>query len=184
MTDQKMVGPWVARWSWLLGSLAVPLALAACGGGAQEAPAPETPEPVVEPAQETQSAPEPEPEADQEAAPGETEAKKPAAAEPKFEPGMSVEQAISAVPQSGQRLEIEQEILSEPLLNPALYEPCKLRASDHFTVRVAVWNGKAVGLDVTTKPKNEKLASCLREQITALEWREKVASLNTVEYSH
>jgi len=97
---------------------------------------------------------------------------------------MTVEQAISAVPQSGQRLEIEQEILAEPLLVPALYEPCKLRGSDHFTVRVAVWNGKAVGLDVTTKPKNEKLATCLREQVAAVEWREKVASLNTVEYSH
>lgn len=164
---------------WLLGLIVAPLLVASCGGGAGESPPAESPEPrALEPSPD----PEPKPAPDEEPA-AEPPAKK-AAPEPKFEPGMTVEQAIGAVPSSGERLEIEQDILSEPLLEPALYEPCKLRASDHFTVRVAIWNGKAVGLDITTKPKNEKLATCLREQIIALEWREKVASLNTVEYSH
>jgi hypothetical protein len=104
--------------------------------------------------------------------------------EPKFEPGMSVEAAMAAVPSTVERLDIEQEALAAPLLEPSLYEPCSLRPSDRFTIRVAIWQGKAVGLDLTTKPKNDKLAECLRAQLLALEWPDKVASLNTVEYSH
>ena len=43
--------------------------------------------------------------------------------------------------------------------------------------------GKAVAIDLTTTPKNPKLAECLKTQIRAITWPVKVPSLNTVEYS-
>src|SRR5690606_1453192 len=102
--------------------------------------------------------------------------------EPAFAPGMSVLDATNAVPASAQRLNIEQERLAEPLMQPELYEPCSLQGHHHFTLRVAVWDGKAVGLDVDTK--DPKLASCLRTQVEGVEWKDKAKSLNTVEYTY
>jgi hypothetical protein len=105
-------------------------------------------------------------------------------AEPEFTENMSVEQAINAVPPGVERLNIEQEIMAEPLQDPDLYAPCKLTAASHFKIRVAVWDGKAVGVDIKTMPKNPRLAECLNTQLRALTWPEKVKSLNTVEYSY
>ena len=104
-----------------------------------------------------------------------------AAPAPEFKPGMSVEQAISAVPPGTERANIEQEALSRPLMDPKVYEPCKLGTA-HFKLKVAVWDGKAVGIDVTTTPKSDKLSECIKSQLSQLEWPDKVKSLNTVEY--
>ena len=38
-------------------------------------------------------------------------------------------------------------------------------------------------MDLTTSPKNPKLAECLKGRILDLTWPVKVPSLNTVEYS-
>jgi hypothetical protein len=111
------------------------------------------------------------------------ESAEPESEAPAFKSGMTVEEAIAAVPSTAQRIHIEEEALAEPLKNPEVYEPCKLKGHQHFTIRVAVWQGKAVGLDITTKPESAELESCLRTQIEALEWEDKVESLNTVEFS-
>lgn len=103
--------------------------------------------------------------------------------EPKFVPGMSVLEANNAVSMNAPRLEVEQDRLAEPLMDPKTYEPCKLQSQSHFKVTVAVWDGKAVGLDLTTTPKNEELEECLIGQFRALTWPDRVKSLNTVEYS-
>ncbi len=154
----------------------------ACGG--PQRPANETPsEPSLE--EEFAEAPEPEPE---ESAPAEEESEatssEQAKVEPQFEPGMSVNQAMDAVPRGMDRLNVEQEALAAPLMNAELYEPCKLKGHEHFSVTVAIWDGRAVGLDIETSPKNEELASCLRRQIESIEWEDKVPSLNTVQYSY
>jgi hypothetical protein len=109
-------------------------------------------------------------------------AAKPTSAEPTFKEGGTVEEAVKAVPQGADRVNIEQEALSRPLQDPALYEPCKMGAA-HFKMRIAVWDGKAVGIDLTTTPQNPKLADCLKERIRAVTWVDKVKSLNTVEYA-
>ncbi len=99
---------------------------------------------------------------------------------PSFPDNASVAQAIAAVPKGTQRSNIDAETLGEPLNKPELYAPCKA-GSQHFKLKVAVWNGKAVGIDVTTT--NKALAECVKKQIQGIEWRDKVKSLNTVEYS-
>jgi len=109
--------------------------------------------------------------------------KKPAIPTPEFKPGMSVNEATSAVPDGIPRLNMEQEVLSAPLQNPDLYAPCKPRAAQRFKLRLAVWNGKVVGLDLSVSPKNAAFESCLREQLTKLEWKDRVESLNTIEYA-
>jgi hypothetical protein len=96
---------------------------------------------------------------------------------------MSVNEAINAVPSSIERLNIEQEVLAEPLQQADVYEPCKL-GNGHFKARVAVWQGRAVGVDVETRPSNPNLAKCIDQQIRQIKWSEKVRSLNTVEYSY
>jgi len=109
--------------------------------------------------------------------------KKSEAGPPEFKEGMSVDEAINAVPQGTARVTIEPDELAVPLKDPKVYEPCKPAASAHWTIRVAVWDGKAVGLDITTTPANKRLSECIAEQIKKITWRDKVASLNTVEYA-
>jgi len=101
--------------------------------------------------------------------------------EPTFTPDMSVEDAINAA-KSTERMNVDQETMSKPLQDDALYSPCKAGTA-HFSFRVAVWRGKAVAIDMTTTPKNPKLAECLKGRIRELTWPAKVPSLNTVEYS-
>jgi hypothetical protein len=103
------------------------------------------------------------------------------AAEPAFTPDMSVDQAQAAVPVGTERQNIEQEALGRPLQEPGVFDACKI-GSARFKVRVAVWNGKAVGVDLETTPKNAALAECLKARVRELTWPDKVRSLNTVEF--
>jgi hypothetical protein len=109
-------------------------------------------------------------------------AEKPAAPEPQFTEGMSVADAVKAVPVGAERANIDQETLSEPIKEFSVYEPCKPGAA-HIKLKIAVWDSKAVGIDVTSTPKNDKLVACVKEQIKKLTWKAHVKSLNTVEYS-
>lgn len=158
---------------FILGSML--LVLAACGGSA---PPPRAPEP--EPTTAPEPSPPPATTASEEPSEPETP---PAAAEPEFSDDMSVEQAIAAVPQGMERSNLDPDALGEPLMDMKLYEPCKAKESEHVKIRVAIWNGKAVGVDVDVTPKNDKLASCVKSQIRSVSWRDKVKSLNTVEFA-
>lgn len=102
-------------------------------------------------------------------------------AEPVFTEGMSVDEAIRAVPPGIERRNIDQETLGKPLQDLSLYEACK-PGSARVKVKVAVWNGKAVGIDLGVTPKNDKLASCIKAKISEVTWEKKVKSLNTIEY--
>ena len=99
-------------------------------------------------------------------------------AEPTFKEGGSVNDAVNAIPQGYERVNIEQEALDMPLLNPDFYKPCKLGAAQHFEIRFAVWEGRAVGLDIKTTPNNKNAESCLRGLVSKNVWRDKVKSLN------
>lgn len=122
--------------------------------------------------------------AEGEEAPSEEPNPEASAAEPEFKEGMSVDEAINAVPQGTPRVNVEQEALSQPLLDVKLYEPCKLKPNSHFKLRVAIWDGRAVGIDVETQPKNEQLADCVKQQVRQVQWKDKVKSLNTVEFAY
>lgn len=99
--------------------------------------------------------------------------------EPVFTPGMSVDEAVAAVPRHYDFVGIDQDALSKPLEDPQTFGPCN-PGTQRFKVRIAVWQGKAVGVDVETP--NAKLKKCLEEQSWKVEWKEKVRSINTVEY--
>jgi hypothetical protein len=158
------------------------LCLAACGGSKPPAEDPSTAAPASDSAAAAtatatppsdDSAPKP----DAESTPPKEDVP-----EPTFTPDMSVEDAIKAIPQGTERVNVDQETLSKPLEDESLYDPCK-PGSTHFKLRIAVWRGKAVAIDLTTTPKNPKLAECLKGRIHDLTWSAKVPSLNTVEYS-
>jgi hypothetical protein len=157
--------------------LVLGLLLVACGGSAPppEAPAPEEPPEQPAPVLTPASAEPPVDEAPK-------EEPKPAAVEPQFQEGMSVEDAIKAVPQGAERSNMDPETLGKPLQEFSLYEPCK-PGSAHFKLRVAVWDGKVVGADVTTTPKSDQLTACIKEQLKTVTWKAKVRSLNIVEYA-
>jgi hypothetical protein len=169
--------------SSFLGSGLLSLVLVACGGS----PPPPAEEPASVPAE---NSPAEAPKAEVANAESETPAEeaeapkapKPEPKDPEFKENGSVDEAIAAVPVSSERLNIDQETLGKPLQDPALYEPCK-PGNARFKFRVAVWNGKAVGLDMTSTPKNPKLEECIKGRIRELTWRDKVRALNTVEYS-
>jgi hypothetical protein len=167
----------MTRGTQRFGSLFVLLFACACGGS--EPPA-EAPDP-----EETPVADEPDPPKDEPKDEPEDEPKdepKPEATEPEFKDGMSVEEAINAVPQGVPRVNVEQGELGKPLMDVKLYEPCKLKPTQHFKVKVAVWEGRAVGIDVSSQPSNPKVDECVKEQIKNVTWKSKVKSLNTVEY--
>jgi hypothetical protein len=140
-----------------------------------EVAAPAAPKEVADTAPSAETPPAPAPKE-------ETKPAKPAAPEPQFTEGMSVAEAIKAVPQGAERANIDQETLSMPIQDTNVYEPCKPGA-ERIKMKIAVWDGKAVGLDVTSTPKNDKLVACIKEQIKKLSWKAHVKSLNTVEYS-
>lgn|SRR4051812_7528618 len=167
------------HWSVALSAIAsCALLLGACAGSTPPAETPAPSGPVIPDKSEvTPPADDAQPESDKEP----QKAPKEEVVEPTFTADMSVDDAIKAA-QSTERLNVDQETLSKPLEEPTLYEPCK-PGQTHFTLRVAVWRGKAVAIDLTTTPKNPKLAECLKGRIRELTWPAKVPSLNTVEYS-
>lgn len=152
----------------------------ACGGSGAPPESPPPPEPVTPTVEQVPSPNPPEPAED--APKEEPKSDKAPAVEPQFTEGMSVEEAIKAVPVGAERANIDQETLSKPIQDGAVYEPCKPGAAK-IKLKIAVWDGKAVGLDVTATPKNDKLVACVKERIKGLTWQAKVKSLNTVEYS-
>ncbi len=68
-------------------------------------------------------------------------------------------------------------VLQAPLLDHARYDKCKVPRTTKFSITVAVYDGAAVGVDVTTKPKNAKLEECLDGIVRSMTW-DKVPSLN------
>ena len=159
--------------------IACVLALAACGGSTPPAESPgESSGPVIPDKSEVSAPTDDTPKAEEDTP---KKSPKEEVAEPNFTPDMSVEQAIDAA-KSTERMNVDQETMSKPLQDEALYAPCKAGTA-HFTFRVAVWRGKAVAIDLNTTPKNPKLAECLKGRIRELTWPAKVPSLNTVEYS-
>jgi hypothetical protein len=161
--------------NWVVGVF-----LAGCCGGAVP-PAEHAPEaPVAAPSAEV--SPPPVAPAVEEPPPAAAPEPPAAAPEPQFTEGMSVAEAIKAVPQGAERANIDNETLGQPLQDFAVYEPCKPGAAK-VSLKIAVWGGKAVGVDVTATPKNERLESCIKERIKGLTWQAKVKSLNTVEYA-
>jgi hypothetical protein len=91
---------------------------------------------------------------------------------------MSVNDAINAIPQGYERVNIDQEDLDRPLLDPEFYKPCKLAHSQRFEIKFAVWEGRAVGVDIKTTPANKSAETCLRGLLAKNVWRDKVKSLN------
>jgi hypothetical protein len=105
----------------------------------------------------------------------------PAASSPKveFPPHARVDQAIKAVPQGAARMNMNTDTLQAPLLDMKRYDKCKVPRSTKVFLNVAVYDGAAVGVDVTTKPKNAKLQECLDGVVRSMTW-DKVPSLNQV----
>jgi hypothetical protein len=160
----------------------VVVAVAACGA---EQPQPMIPPPAPAPTGEESSDPswdtgearpvESEAEPEPAAKPADEELK-----QPEFTPGMSVNEAISAVPSYYDYVGLDQEVLAKPLTNPDTYKECKVAQNDRFKVRIAVWNGKVVGADVEAPPAKK---DCIDRVVRAIEYKEQVESINTVEYS-
>lgn len=103
--------------------------------------------------------------------------------EPEFTEGMTVSQAIDAA-QGTDRIEIEQEVLAEPIVSPELYAPCKLKANQRFKVRVAIWDGRVVGMDLSLTPKNDSAEQCIRTQVQGVTWKKRTKSLSTFEFNY
>ena len=71
------------------------------------------------------------------------------------------------------------EALRAPLLDLKRYDKCKVPRSTHVTMMVAVYDGAAVGADISSKPKSPKIEECVDEVVRGMSWP-KVTSLNTV----
>src|SRR6185436_12137869 len=160
--------------------LPVALWVVSCGGGAASSPPAESPPPPAE----TADTPAPTPAADAvppaSASTGAAAASAAPARPPiEFPPHASVDQAIQAVPQGAPRMNMSNDVLHAPLLDLKRYDKCKVPRSTKVSMNVAVYDGVAVGVDVTTKPKNGRMEECLDGIVRSMTW-EKVPSLNQV----
>jgi hypothetical protein len=155
------------------------LLLGGCGGEAATAPPPEAPPGAsASPVDMPGNAP---PSAAPAAAttPAATAAAAPSPAKIEFPPHANVEAAIKAVPQGAPRMNMNTDVLQKPLLEISRYDKCKVPRTTKVFLNVAVYDGAAVGVDVTTKPKNAKLEECLDGVVRSMTW-DKVPSLNQV----
>jgi hypothetical protein len=158
----------------------VAVALSGCGGSAAEPGYPDGPpskEEAADPSWETEdpNAQNSEPaEAPEEQPTGERK-------KPEFTEGMTVDAAIAAVPEDYEYIGLDQDVLAKPLAQLDTYQECKVKQSDKFKVRIAVWDGKVVGANVTSH--NKVLAQCIDGVVRKLEYKDRVESINTVEYS-
>ena len=99
-----------------------------------------------------------------------------------FPPNANVEDAIKAVPQGLPRLNMADADLQKPLMELSRYERCKVPRSTKVTLRVAVFDGAAVGVDISSKPKSPKIEECVAGVVRSMAW-EKVPSLNTMTFT-
>ena len=99
-----------------------------------------------------------------------------------FPPKASVNDAINAVPQGTPRINMSDDAMRAPLMNMKQYEACKVPRSTRVVLTVAVYDGTAVGVDISTKPANPKIEGCVDELVRRLTWT-KVPSLNTVTFN-
>lgn len=72
--------------------------------------------------------------------------------------------------------------LRAPLLDLKRYDSCKVPRSTKVTMTVAVYDGAAVGADISSKPKSPKIEECVDGVVRGMSWP-KVTSLNTVNVS-
>jgi hypothetical protein len=99
-----------------------------------------------------------------------------------FPPNASVDQAINAVPQGLPRVNINDNDLQKPLMEMPRYERCKVPRSTRVSIRVAVYDGAAVGVDIASKPKSPKVDDCVAGVVRTMSWP-KVPSLNTMTFN-
>ena len=99
-----------------------------------------------------------------------------------FPPHATVDQAIKAIPQGQPRTNMADDALRAPLLDLKRYDSCKVPRSTKVTMTVAVYDGAAVGLDISSKPKSAKIEECVDGVVRGMTWS-KVPSLNTVSVS-
>jgi hypothetical protein len=163
--------------------LMIALLVLSCGGGTAEQAPPETPGGAeTEPAAVRRN--EPAPAAT--AAPASTKADPAGLPTPNtkvtFPPNASVDEAINAVPQGLPRVNINDNDLQKPLMEMPRYESCKVPRSTRVSIRVAVYDGAAVGADITSKPKNAKIEQCVAGVVRTMSWP-KVPSLNTMTFN-
>jgi hypothetical protein len=165
--------------------LMIALLVLSCGGGSAEQAPPETPGGSEnEPAAVRRNEPAP-PAA---ATPSGGAAKPEPAGLPTpttkvtFPPNASVDEAINAVPQGLPRVNINDNDLQKPLMEMPRYEPCKVPRSTRVSIRVAVYDGAAVGTDIASKPKSAKIEECVAGVVRTMSWP-KVPSLNTMTFN-
>jgi hypothetical protein len=99
-----------------------------------------------------------------------------------FPPNASVDEAINAVPQGLPRVNINDDELQKPLMEIPRYERCKVPRSQRVSIRVAVYDGAAVGVDISSKPKSAKVEECVAGVVRTMSWP-KVPSLNTMTFN-
>jgi hypothetical protein len=94
---------------------------------------------------------------------------------------MSVNDAIKLVDSCWSFEGVEPDVLAAPLKAQETFAPCKLQDKHKFQVRLAVWDGRVVGADVSSP--NKVLEKCVAEQVWKISYETQVKSINTIDYS-
>jgi len=92
---------------------------------------------------------------------------------PDHSTGMSYDDALS-IPEDASSLAGERELsnreLSQPMQGSSFLGDCNVPDATHVTVKVAIRDGAAMGVTVTTDPDDPTVAECVDKAVRALSW--------------
>jgi hypothetical protein len=90
-------------------------------------------------------------------------------------PDSGVDAAIKLVPSKIPQGRLSKEILTSPLKDPARFERCAIPPTTRVAIRVAVYNGQAIGVDVRSNPNTPALDFCVDRIVRQTTWVKELA---------
>jgi hypothetical protein len=97
-------------------------------------------------------------------------------------PQAGVEAAIKAVPSTIPVGKMSKSALEAPLRDGGRFEHCRIPYGTHGEIAAVVYNGAALGVDVTTKPNDRALNFCIERAVRQITWGRELA-VNKVKVS-
>lgn len=90
-------------------------------------------------------------------------------------PDVGVDAAIKLVPSQIPQGHLSKSSLESPLKDPTRYERCAIPSSTRVAIRVAVYDGQAIGVDVRSNPNTPALDFCVDRIVRQTTWIKELA---------
>jgi hypothetical protein len=90
-------------------------------------------------------------------------------------PHTGVAAALAAVPKGVRTGDLDKNVLEAPLRDRARFERCRVPKTTRVQIDAVIYNGAAVGVDVSSDPPNDALDYCIEEVVRETSFPAQVA---------